>query len=112
MRRQAWPRRVHLIVARWIVTYDDGTTAKVKTVLGDIIAYENAHDGRHLDVTNLSDLTWLVWRGCSRLGQTGLAFQAWADTVDDFDPEPEPPLVPPGAPSSASPGEPALPPPS
>lgn len=93
--------------ARWVVTYADGSTAKVKTVLGDILAFEDAHEGRTLDSQAISDLTWLVWRGLRRVEPSIPEFKEWADTVDDFDPDKEgdAPLAPPGAPSSAPPAE-------
>lgn len=85
-------------MSRWSVAYTDGSTAEVKTTVGDIVAFEKAN-GRLLDSKSLSDISWLVWRAATRLGQTGDEFQVWADKVDDYDPVADAPLAPPVPPS-------------
>lgn len=75
----------------WQIDFADGTTKEVQTVVGDVCAFETDRK-KKLDATSLADLTWLVWRASTRLKQTKLPFQAWADTVNDFNPVSADPL--------------------
>lgn len=87
------------MAAEWLVTFANGETLTIPTVVGDIVAFELAHEGRSASISSMSDLTWLVWRGATRLGKTTDAFQDWADGVSDFDPVASAPLAPPDLPS-------------
>lgn len=87
------------MAAEWLVTFANGETLTIPTVVGDVVAFELSHEGRSVSMSSMSDLTWLVWRGATRLGKTTAEFQEWADGVSDFDPVSTPPLAQPDSPS-------------
>lgn len=84
----------------WKVDFTDDTSIEVTTVIGDFVAFE-ADRKRKLEISSLADLTWIIWRACSkRLKITKLGYQEWSDTVADFNAQRAVPLEPTEPPSS------------
>jgi hypothetical protein len=59
----------------------DGTSLEIKTSAGDIVKWESHFDLPITDVTKQTHILYLAWLSATRIGKTGLAFEAWVDLV-------------------------------
>lgn len=66
------------------ITHNDGTTKAVTATAADLVAFENRYD---LSVAKLEQnirltyILFLAWHVENRTKATGLAFEAWVETV-------------------------------
>lgn len=67
------------------IEFVDGTTADVSAVAIDQIKFESHFDislSKIADQAKLTHIYWLAWQVQTRLNETKLDFEAWAETVD------------------------------
>jgi len=59
----------------------DDSSLEVKTTAGDIVKWETKFDLSIVELSKTTHLLYLAWLAITRLGKTGLGFEAWIDTV-------------------------------
>lgn len=67
------------LILRILLT--DDSSLEVKTSAGDIVKWETHFDLSIADLSKTTHLLYLAWLAVTRLGKTGLAFEAWVDLV-------------------------------
>ena len=67
----------------FVVTHDDGQTAKIVCTAPDYVAFENEFDKpiSVLETGRLTYLYWLAWHGLKRFHRTDKGFDEWVQTV-------------------------------
>lgn len=67
------------------INFVDGSTAEVSAVAIDQIKFESNFDislSKIASEAKLTHIYWLAWQVQTRLKETSLDFEAWAETVD------------------------------
>lgn len=62
---------------------NEGESFVIHTSASDLIKWESKFDLSIDKLAKLTHLYYLAWLSCQRLSKTSLAFEDWADTVED-----------------------------
>lgn len=68
------------------VTYTDGSAVDLVTSAADSVRFETKFDRSIVQLSTnarYTDMVFLAWAACTRLGHTSLEWDAWLDTVDE-----------------------------